>query len=70
MNRTFVNSSNLLSVGYDPNQRILEVAFKNGRVYHYFGVPQSVYEGLMNASSHGKYLNDFIKPFYSYQNAG
>lgn len=70
MNRQFVDSSNLLSVGYDPLRQILEVEFKNGRVYHCFGVSRAVFDGLMSAPSHGKYLNAFVKPHYSYQQVG
>lgn len=61
MQRQFVNSSNLESVGYDPTSRVLEVGFLNGSVYQYFEVPLSIYEGLMSASSHGSYLDRFVK---------
>ena len=30
MDRTYVSSSNIASIGYDPMQRILEVEFLNG----------------------------------------
>lgn len=51
MNRTPVSSSNLKSVGYDESSKTLEVEFLNGTVYQYSGVPASVYQGLMSASS-------------------
>lgn len=54
MERIPVSSSNLASVGYQDG--ILEVAFKSGSVYQYTGVPESVYEALMSAPSHGKFL--------------
>jgi len=66
MNRTPVSSSNLVSVGYDPSTRTLEIEFKKGRVYQYSNVPQDVYEGLMSAPSHGKYHHRHIKNRYSY----
>jgi len=56
MNRTPVSSSNLASVGYDPENMILEIEFHNGGIYQYFNVPESVYRSLMSADSHGKYL--------------
>jgi hypothetical protein len=40
MNRISVNSSDLASVGYDPNTSMLEVAFRSGGVYQYFNVPE------------------------------
>ncbi len=61
MNRTPVSSSNLGSVGYDVESRILEIEFNSGSVYQYFDVPASVYEGLMSAESHGKYFDAHIK---------
>jgi hypothetical protein len=68
MNRTAVSSSNLASVGYDAAQRILEIEFLSGSVYQYFNVPQSVYEGLMAAESHGRYFDANVKKAdYSYK---
>lgn len=65
--RTPVHSSNVSSVGYNRKSEILEVEFHNGSIYHYFGVPDYLFRGLMNASSHGKYLNAYIKPEYAYE---
>ena len=39
----------------------LEVEFKTGAVYQYYDVPQSMYDGLMSADSHGRYLDAYIK---------
>jgi len=61
MNRTSVSSSNLASVGYDPENMILEIEFQHGGIYQYFDVPESVYQSLMNADSHGKYFDAYIK---------
>lgn len=67
MERTPVTSSNLVSVGYDPQSATLEVEFYGGRIYQYFGVPEDVYQGLMSAPSKGTYLDQFVKkPGYSY----
>ena len=61
MKRTYVTSSNIASIGYDADQMILEVEFHYGTVYQYFDVPESVYEGLMAADSHGKYFDAYVK---------
>ena len=66
MNRTPVTSSNLASVGYDPNSLTLEVEFKNGSVYQYFDVPDHTFQGLMRASSKGTFFNAHIKYSYRY----
>jgi nucleoside phosphorylase len=56
-----VSSSNLRAVAYYPKAMILEVDFLNGSTYQYLNVPRYLYEGLMNASSHGRYLDEHIK---------
>jgi hypothetical protein len=64
MFRQPVNSSNLRSVGYMGG--ILEIEFHSGGVYQYFNVPESIYLGLMAASSHGIYFHMFIKNRFGY----
>jgi len=61
MKRQQVESSNLASIGYDAKNEILEVEFKHGGVYQYFDVPESIYDDLMNASSHGQFFDKNIK---------
>jgi len=67
MNREPVESSNLKSVGYDPDTKILEIEFHHGGVYQYFDVPENTHFELMSASSKGKYFHKFIKNVYRYQ---
>jgi hypothetical protein len=61
MERKHVSSSNLSSVGYDPDSKTLEIEFLNGGLYQYFNVPLNIYNGLMAASSHGSYFDQYIK---------
>lgn len=61
MQRQPVRSSNIAAVGYDASQRLLEIAFHNGRVYQYPGVPASVHANLLRAASVGRYFDTFIK---------
>ncbi len=70
MRRRAVSSSNLRSVGYDPEGRVLEVEFHHGGVYQYYGVPAHVYSSLMSASSHGSYLHSHVKEVYPYAKVG
>ena len=70
MIRTPVTSSNICSIGYDPNSGILEVEFNSGDIYQYFNVPEHAYRELMHASSYGQFLNDYIKFNYRYQKVG
>lgn len=64
MTRKSVESSNIASIGYDAENEILEIEFNHGGVYQYFDVPENVYKELMNADSHGKYFNAYIKDNY------
>ena len=57
-----VNSSAIRAVGW--NDGTLTVEFHSGRIYNHPGVPYSVYEGLMQASSKGAYYNRNIRGRY------
>lgn len=65
MNRQLVSSSNIRSVGYDSESRILEIEFHSGGIYHYANVPEAIYRGLMQASSKGSYFHRNIRDRYS-----
>jgi hypothetical protein len=65
MEREAVNSSNLVSVGYNPVSETLEVEFKNSGVYEYYNVPQFMYDRLMQAGSMGSFFNAEIKNNYA-----
>ncbi len=67
MNRQAVDSSNLASVGYDAQTQTLEIEFNHGGVYQYYNVPKSMYDNLMNASSHGQYFSTNIRNDYECQ---
>lgn len=64
MDRQRVISSELDSVGYDDANNVLEVEFRTGGVYQYFGVPRELYVALVTASSKGRFFNSEIKPDY------
>jgi hypothetical protein len=62
-----VSSSNIASIGYDASLQVLEVQFCSGSVYRYSDVPASVHRALMMASSHGSYLNQYVKGRFRYR---
>jgi hypothetical protein len=64
MTRTPVQSTTLASIGYDPKQRLLEIEFRRGGVYHYRHVPPNLYQGLMKSTSKGAYFASQIKPVF------
>lgn len=67
MDRISVSSSNIDSIGYDEIEMVLEVEFLNGGVYQYFDVPLEIYEGFINADSHGKFLRAHIRDIFPCQ---
>ena len=67
MQRTRVSSSNLAEAGYDLDSQTLEIRFHHGGVYQYYGVPHSVFAGLMAAPSKGRYHHRNIKWKYRYK---
>ncbi len=66
MDRVPVNSSNLITVGYDAASQTLEVEFKDGTVYQYFDVSAVEHETLMGSESIGSYFNSSIRSSYRY----
>jgi hypothetical protein len=70
MKRISVISSNLCSIGYDDGEKILEIEFKNGSIYQYFGVPIFIYNSLLNSTSKGSYCHQNIKGKYQFRRVG
>lgn len=59
-----VASSNVGSIRYDQQGQRLDVVFRSGGAYSYFGVPRSLYEALLAAESVGSYLNQNVKGIF------
>jgi hypothetical protein len=66
MDREYVASSNIASVGYDEKTETLEVEFLNSSIYQYYNVPTNMYENLMREGSKGRFLNTYIKNMYPF----
>ena len=67
MQRLPVQSSNLKSIGYDLNSKILEIEFHHGGIYQYFDVPSQIYANLLSASSKGQYHASYVKNRYIFK---
>jgi KTSC domain-containing protein len=69
MQRVPVESSSIASIGYAPQECVLELEFRqSGEVYRYFDVPAEEYAAFLAADSKGTYLNQQLKPRgYRYQ---
>jgi hypothetical protein len=63
MQRVPVDSSSIASIGYAPEQQVLELEFRqSGEVYQYFNVPAEEHTAFLAADSKGTYLNRHFKP--------
>ncbi|HEX8762555.1 MAG TPA: non-canonical purine NTP pyrophosphatase [Candidatus Saccharimonadales bacterium] len=67
MLRIPVDSSDVISIGYDTADRLLEVEFHGGRVYRYRNVEPEIHAQFMKADSHGQFLFSYINGHYRYE---
>ena len=78
MNRIPIQSSNILSVGYDPDAKILEIEFRGSKksgskVYRYFGIPGWICYDLTDPNlllydgSKGTYFAKVVKGRFKYE---
>ncbi len=67
MRRIPVDSTDLVAIGYDPKTRVLEVEFKEGRIYQYLDVAPDIYVRFMRTDSYGQYFYAFISGHYRYE---
>jgi hypothetical protein len=61
-----VQSSLIASIAYDHARAILQLEFRSGAVYQYFGVPSESYQQLLQAESYGAYFNRHIRNFFTH----
>ena len=58
-------STAIYAVNYDPSTRVLTIWFQHGaHGYNYYSVPLVIYDGLLAASSKGRYFNAYIRDQY------
>jgi len=64
MERKYIESRMIRSIGYDPNTSTLEIEFNSGAVWQYFNFPESIWYDFKNSESKGKYFHKEIKNQY------
>lgn len=67
MDRTPIRSTNIKEAGYDAQSRTLEIMFSDGRLYHYFDVPESIFDELRNATSAGQCFHSKIREAFRFK---
>ena len=71
MNKEYVESSMITSIGYDSNCSTLEIEFKRGgAVWDYFDIPESLWYEFNGSDSKGKYFLRVIKNQYTESRVG
>lgn len=71
MERKYIESSMITSIGYDSSNAVLEIEFKsNGQVWQYFDFPESEWYQFENTESQGKFFLKRIKNQYSESQVG
>ncbi len=61
-----VESSMLAAVGYDAHLQALVVLYNSGKAYQYLEVPPDIFQGLLEASSKGRFMLDHVIDHYPY----
>lgn len=56
MERIPMDSSNIISAGYDPESKTLEVEFKGKIVWQYYDFPENMWNEFLGSRSKGKYF--------------
>lgn len=65
--RRAVTSTSIAGLGYHARLQVLEIAFRSGAIYRYFGVPRPVFEALINADSKGRYFSQEIRNRFEFR---
>jgi hypothetical protein len=67
MQRAKLESRAVISAGYDPDTRILELEFSSGRVYQYAEVSESLYNWLQRTPGKGAFVSRMINGRYAHR---
>ena len=63
MKHTIVNrSAHILSSGYDPDERVMQITFHNDETHEFRGVPEQIYQAFQNSPSKGAFFHRVIRP--------
>lgn len=62
-----VESTAFDQIGYSKDDQALYLEFDNGGQYIYFGVPESLYHEMKDATSVGAFFHKHIRNAYTYE---
>ncbi len=64
MNRIYVMSSDIKSIGYDEGSCVLEIEFLDSSIHQYKNVPMIAHLALMTARAKGLHFRSYIQDNY------
>ena len=71
MDRQYVESSMINSIGFDPNTSTLEIEFKsNGAIWQYYDFSESTFYEFIGSASVGKFFLTNIRGHYTENRVG
>lgn len=60
-------STMIVSLGYDASEGVLQISFRNGRIYDYYMVPENVFREFVAAASAGEFFLERVRSRYPYR---
>lgn len=70
MERKYIESSMIRSIGFDSASSTLEIEFNSGAIWQYYDFPESQWHEFENTDSQGKFFHSNIKNQYSESQVG
>ena len=68
--RVSVESACIASIAFSLEENVLQLEFRNGLAYEYFGVPVALYTDLLSAQSKGAFVTRFIRGHFPFRRLG
>lgn len=68
--RVSVESACIASIAFSIEENVLQLEFRNGLAYEYFGVPVALYADLLSAQSKGAFVTRFIRGHFPFHRLG
>jgi hypothetical protein len=65
--RVFVDSACITSASFVAETSVLQLEFRNGLSYEYFGVPADLFSALLASPSKGSFISRFIRGKFEFR---
>ena len=65
--RAVVESACITAIAFSIEENVLQLEFRNGLAYEYFGVPAALYRDLLSAQSKGAFIARFIRGHFRFR---